>query len=800
MKLTEEQEAIRNAYVAGEQLVVQAGAGTGKTSTLIALAEALPRKRATYIAFNKSIQLEAAKKFSNNVTARTAHSLAYAKFGRLYAQRLNAPRVTTATAARFLGVSSHDVPTFDGQFKHFNTYQLVRIINETVANFCRSDSEKIEAWHVPLTLGIDPLGERGVPTRGLGHFALAEYVLPFANVAWEDLKKREGKMRFTHDHYLKMYALSKPVIQGDVLFFDECQPEGTMVTTPEGLKAIEELKEGDSVTSYDQKSLRLRSKPSIITSVGTRTINENLVVASTESGKQSKYAMNHICIAKIGGAFVGKHIVYIMQRGQDFRVGVTAGNHGKNGGSSGFAGRLREEKGDRLWAIAAYDKREDALFLENVISVRYEIPQLRFTHSHTKNIRAITTQEKLDNFWKKCGANTVAAIKCLEHYGRKIDYPLSERAFTGSVSQIRNNYLMYTRAIEIRACNLMSGMEVLDADVLQERKDKKHKREDEAWTPITVTKEWYKGTVWSLNVEPDHTYIADGIVTHNCQDANPVIASIVNNQKHLQKIFVGDENQAIMGFTGAVSAMTDFAKVPGVKTLSLSQSFRFGQAVADSANEMLGLLGSAMKLRGFDQIPSRIEDLTSDQAAAVLCRTNAGTLQEIVDVQQSGKKAALVGGIDQIKNFVIAAIDLQERSKTNHPELMMFTSWDELKNYVDKDADGGDLATLVKIVEVNDSTKLLNALNSCVDESRADVTISTAHKAKGREWDSVKIGADFSIVKEDPTTGNRSEMGRPEKMLAYVALTRAEVTLDPGCLMQDVHEIRTMREAEEVTV
>ena len=291
----------------------------------------------------------------------------------------------------------------------------------------------------------------------------------------------------------------------------------------------------------------------------------------------------------------------------------------------------------------------------------------------------------------------------------------------------------------------------------------------------------------------------DVLFFDEAQDANPVIKSIVMNQDHLQKVLVGDENQAIYGFTGALDAMGEFAKT-GATVLPLAQSFRFGQAVADSANEMLGLLGSAMKLRGFDQIPSRIEDLTSDQAAAVLCRTNAGTLQEIVDVQQSGKKAALVGGIDQIKNFVIAAIDLQERSKTNHPELMMFTSWDELKNYVDKDADGGDLATLVKIVELNDSTKLLNALNSCVDESRADVTISTAHKAKGREWDSVKIGADFSIVKEDPTTGNRSEMGRPEKMLAYVALTRAEVTLDPGCLMQDVHEIRTMREAEEVTV
>lgn len=505
LKLTDEQEAIRTAYMAGDHLVVQAGAGTGKTSTLIALAEAMPRKRATYIAFNKSIQLEAASKFSNNVSAKTAHSLAYAKFGRLYSQRLNAPRVTTAAAARFLGVTSHDVPTFDGEFKHFNNYQLVRIINETVANFCRSDSDEIEDWHVPLTLGIDPLGERGVPTRGLGHFALAEFVLPFANKAWDDIKQREGKLRFTHDHYLKMYALSKPIIQGDVLFFDEAQ------------------------------------------------------------------------------------------------------------------------------------------------------------------------------------------------------------------------------------------------------------------------------------------------------DANPVIKSIVMNQDHLQKVLVGDENQAIYGFTGALDAMTEFAKT-GATVLPLAQSFRFGQAVADSANEMLGLLGSNMQLRGFDQIPSRIQDMTSDQANAILCRTNAGTLQEIVDIQQSGKKAALVGGIDQIKNFVTAAIDLQERGKTNHPELMMFLSWDELTHYVQNDADGGDLTTLVNLVEQNDSTKLLNALNSCVSEQAADAVVSTAHKAKGREWAAVKIGADFSIVKEDPTTGDRSEMGRPEQMLAYVALTRAKTVLDPGCLMQDAREIRTMRASEEVTV
>lgn len=53
-------------------------------------------------------------------------------------------------------------------------------------------------------------------------------------------------------------------------------------------------------------------------------------------------------------------------------------------------------------------------------------------------------------------------------------------------------------------------------------------------------------------------------------------------------------------------------------------------------------------------------------------------------------------------------------------------------------------------------------------EAASDVTISTCHTAKGREWDHVRIAEDFA----PPDT---RAMSSDELMLAYVACTRARV-------------------------
>lgn len=77
MPLTDEQQAVVDAALANHIVKVIARAGTGKTHTLVAIAEALKPERGIYMAYNKSIALEAKQKFPYYIDCRTVHSLAY---------------------------------------------------------------------------------------------------------------------------------------------------------------------------------------------------------------------------------------------------------------------------------------------------------------------------------------------------------------------------------------------------------------------------------------------------------------------------------------------------------------------------------------------------------------------------------------------------------------------------------------------------------------------------------------------------------------------------------------------------
>ena len=79
MQLTKEQEDIIQST---GNIKINAVAGSGKTTTIIEYARTRPAKsKILYIAFNKSVKLEAIKKFAekglDQVKVETAHSLAY---------------------------------------------------------------------------------------------------------------------------------------------------------------------------------------------------------------------------------------------------------------------------------------------------------------------------------------------------------------------------------------------------------------------------------------------------------------------------------------------------------------------------------------------------------------------------------------------------------------------------------------------------------------------------------------------------------------------------------------------------
>lgn len=88
-KPSEQQEAIFSAVANGnDNIVVQAGAGCGKTTTTIEALKGLPRNtRTILLAFNKSIAEELQEKVPAGVEAKTLHSLGYS------AVRDNVPKV-----------------------------------------------------------------------------------------------------------------------------------------------------------------------------------------------------------------------------------------------------------------------------------------------------------------------------------------------------------------------------------------------------------------------------------------------------------------------------------------------------------------------------------------------------------------------------------------------------------------------------------------------------------------------------------------------------------------------------------
>lgn len=259
------------------------------------------------------------------------------------------------------------------------------------------------------------------------------------------------------------------------------------------------------------------------------------------------------------------------------------------------------------------------------------------------------------------------------------------------------------------------------------------------------------------------------------QDLNPVMASIVAQQGDTQKIVVGDSNQAINGWNGAIDAMNKF----GGRRMFLSQSFRFGQPIADEANKWLTLLKSDLRLSGFDAVQSMIIDGT-EPVRAILTRTNAAALAEAIKVIAAGKKVHIIGGVKELRRLAEAAGQLKAGEPTDHPALFMFENWAELREYVDEDATGADLKVMVNLIDTYGPGTILHTCNRVVDENFADTIVSTAHKSKGCEWPTVRIGPDFGLKLDRDSVAIPPT--KEDLMLAYVAVTRAKVMLDPGGL------------------
>ena len=276
-------------------------------------------------------------------------------------------------------------------------------------------------------------------------------------------------------------------------------------------------------------------------------------------------------------------------------------------------------------------------------------------------------------------------------------------------------------------------------------------------------------------IEGDLEYL----LLDEAQDLNPVMISIAA-KSGLPTIVVGDSHQSIYRFRGAVDAMDQFA----AEAMPLSQSWRFGADVAKLANRIL-VSHSAPPRHRLTGNPARSTQVLKysghiriGPGTAVLARTNTRLFESLANLN---KPFHLIGGIEDLHRQLSSAHALRHRQLhlVIDETVARFTSWAALDNAAERgDPDARRLRDIIdrydsRIPEILDRLRRLHRDR----EADAPLIVSTAHKAKGREFATVVVLDDFELPSElvkrrrkDPSQRHEADQ---QINLLYVACTRA---------------------------
>ena len=207
MNLTSEQLAIIGST---GDIKINAVAGSGKTTTIIEYARAQPKTaRILYLAFNRSVKIEAEKRFLDkgllNVKVETAHSLAFKNVVYRNNYKVRPQGYKTHEIAEMLGLK--------GSGEKHAEYIVANHINKFLTYFCNSDKGK-----VPDLNYLDVIHDDKARSFVANFY---DYIQSQTRLLLSKMDK--GEIEIIHDFYLKKFQLSQPVLPYDYILFDEGQ-------------------------------------------------------------------------------------------------------------------------------------------------------------------------------------------------------------------------------------------------------------------------------------------------------------------------------------------------------------------------------------------------------------------------------------------------------------------------------------------------------------------------------------------------------------------------------------------------
>ena len=275
------------------------------------------------------------------------------------------------------------------------------------------------------------------------------------------------------------------------------------------------------------------------------------------------------------------------------------------------------------------------------------------------------------------------------------------------------------------------------------------------------------------------------------QDVNPAFLSILRNAKSAKHVVVvGDEYQSIYQFRGSQNMMKETSTYGA--ELPLTACFRFGPKVANIANMILSdkePLRHPLVGKGFDTIvgsyKSDVVDYTKPYT--IIFRKNLTLLMEAMDRIADGEE--IIINVDT-RDFIsmvdsVNALRRGDIEKVKHETVLPYADWNEFVECAEADPDA---KRLLNIVVAGQANTIAHTLRTHRNSPTAKVTLTTAHKSKGLEWDQVIVANDFPS-NYDKKTGEWVGLEEAERNLLYVAHTRCVKCLQWNTTVQEIIDI-----------
>ncbi len=272
-----------------------------------------------------------------------------------------------------------------------------------------------------------------------------------------------------------------------------------------------------------------------------------------------------------------------------------------------------------------------------------------------------------------------------------------------------------------------------------------------------------------------------------------LVQALMRQNEEVRVIAVGDDDQNIYAFRGSDSKyMRQFLKWEGAKLYEMIDNYRSSKMVVDCANRFIQRLSGRMKqtpIRSVTKEEGLVQELTSLNYAemnskggttAILTRTNEEMMQIAFDLEQRGLHANVAQSMGEFRFGNLAEVRFFLKHIGGKDEVYISKEkWDEAKNRTLEKYSSSTCLSLMRHFfsdfEKTHDRYYYSDLKEFVFESNVEdfvtsdnksIFVSTIHKAKGREFDTVYL------VSSVPNPQDAEDM-----RAYYVGITRAKRNL-----------------------